>query len=479
MRLSRFIVSCGSRFAVLSLPAVLLAVSPSAVLAQPAPEVAAETWSGSVELPGGAVLEFNISITRGDEPSATIDIPAQGALGVPLEVVSLDGDAVVLRIPAPANAEISGTIGDDGTLAGTLKQAGLEFPFSMTRDPNARPALNRPQLPQPPFPYLSEDLVISNPDAGVELAGTLTIPDGAGPFPAAVLVSGSGPQDRDESLAGHKPFLVLADDLTRHGIAVLRFDDRGTGASTGDFASAVTDDFVTDALAAVRAAARDPRIDPARIGIIGHSEGGVVAPMAAVRDDGVAYVVLLAGTAIAGGDVLAGQQAAIMRASGADEETVTAVHDGMVGIVKSIRAGDTEALEAGLRGLLTRQLPGADEKTIDEALGPQVGFFSSPWMRRFVDLDPSVALRGLGVPVLAISGSHDLQVLPADNAGPMRDALEAAPTSDVTILVLPGLNHLFQDAPTGSPAEYGQIEETFSPKALGIVSSWITQRFGY
>ena len=438
---------------------------------------AAESWTGEVELPGGALLEFALSITRGEEPAATIDIPSQGAIAMPIEVVRIEGDEYELRLPAPANADIVGRINDAGELTGVLKQAGMEFPFTMTRQAEAEAGPARPQHPEAPFPYLSEDFSFRNDFAGIELAGTLTIPEGSGPFPAAVLVSGSGPQDRDETLVGHKPFWVIADHLTRRGIAVLRYDDRGTAASGGDFASATTDDFAADALAALHALQADTRIDPLRIGIIGHSEGGIVAPIAAAQDHGVAYAVLLAGTGVNGGEVIRSQQVAMAQASGAPDEAVRALDTGLREIVSAVRTADRVTIEENLRRALVYQNPGMDDATLEQVLAGQVGFFSSGWMRRFVEIDPADVLRRMNIPVLAVSGSLDLQVLPEINVEPMRRALESAPTDDVTILVYPELNHLFQEAQTGLMSEYATIEETFSPRVLEMMSDWIAQRF--
>jgi len=436
---------------------------------------ASEAWTGSATLPGGAELGFTITLKRGESPSATIDIPTQGAIGIPLEVISLEGDSVLLRIPAPANAEIAGTINDQGELAGMLKQAGMEFPFKMSRSSGA-PELARPQHPEPPFPYTVEAVTFDNEPAGVTLAGTLTLPEGDGPFPAAVLISGSGPQDRDETLVGHKPFLVLADHLTRAGVAVLRYDERGVGESSGDFSTALTDDFADDALAGVAFLKDDPRIMTDRVGLIGHSEGGLVAPMAAVSDTSVAYIVLLAGVGLEGGEILVTQQVAMTRVGGSDEIART-VGQHMRAMVEAMRSGDDPGMATALRAVLRAQMIGATDQQVDDTLAQQIKVFGSPWMRRYVEINPADFLAGVSQPTLAMFGSLDLQVLPTINAEAVRAALASAPTDDVTIVTLPGLNHLFQTAQTGSPSEYTTIEETFNETALELVSSWITQRF--
>jgi len=436
---------------------------------------ATESWTGAATLPGGAELGFSIHITRGDEPTATIDIPTQGAMGIPLEVVSVDGDSVLLRIPAPANAEIAGTVNDQGELAGMLKQAGMEFPFKMSRS-SAPTGPVRPQHPEPPYPYVVEEVAFENTGAGVTLAGTLTLPEGDGPFPAAVMITGSGPQDRDETLVGHKPFLVIADHLTRAGVAVLRYDERGVAESTGDFATALTDDFADDALAAVAFLQSDDRIDNERVGLIGHSEGGLVAPMAASSDPSVAFIVMLAGLGVDGGEILVSQQIALTGAGGTPEMART-VGEKMRVMVDALLADDPDGARDPLRVVLRTQMVGATEDQVDATFAQQIGMFTSPWMMRFVELDPAESLSRVTQPTLALFGGLDLQVVSDINAPRMRDALDRAPTEDVTIVTFPGLNHLFQTARTGSTSEYAMIEETFSEGALSLMTSWITQRF--
>jgi len=462
----------------LTLLAALLAAAPA--LAQGSQtDAQKEVWSGATELPGGGKLELSITINRGDEPRATIDIPAQGAVGVPLEIVSLEEDSFALKIPAPANALFEGSLNDDGEMTGVLKQAGMEFPFTLTRAEDGAPTgPPRPQHPEPPFPYDAEDVEIENAEDGVTLAGTLTLPEGDGPFPAAVLLSGSGPQDRDETLVGHKPFLVIADHLTRNGIAVLRYDDRGFGASTGDFASAVVDDFVTDALAARDFAADHPRIDPGAVGLVGHSEGGLVAPMAAAQNPDIAFIVCLAPVGVPGDEVLVSQQVALTRAAGAPQNVADQVGDAMQRVVDAIKAGgDRDAVRAPLRDVLALQNPAATPDSLDAIVDSQIGFFASDSMARFIEIDPADYFEQLAQPVLALFGEIDRQVVESVNVPPIDRALDRAPTGDVTILVYPGLNHLFQTAASGSTQEYAQIEETFSPKALEALSSWINARF--
>jgi len=248
------------------------------------------------------------------------------------------------------------------------------------------------------------------------------------------------------------------------------------GESSGDFSTALTDDFADDALAGVAFLKNDPRIMTDRVGLIGHSEGGLVAPMAAVSDTSVAYIVLLAGVGLEGGEILVTQQVAMTRVGGSDEIART-VGQHMRAMVEAMRSGDDPGMATALRAVLRAQMIGATDQQVDDTLAQQIKVFGSPWMRRYVEINPADFLAGVSQPTLAMFGSLDLQVLPTINAEAVRAALASAPTDDVTIVTLPGLNHLFQTAQTGSPSEYTTIEETFNETALELVSSWITQRF--
>ena len=346
--------------------------------------------------------------------------------------------------------------------------------------------MNRPQEPQPPFPYTVESVRFEGGESEVILSGTTTIPEGEGPFPAVVLVSGSGPQDRNEELLGHKPFLVLADALTRRGILVLRYDDRGVGQSTGDFEAGTTLDFADDAQAAVEELAG--RYDVTSIGIIGHSEGGLIAPIVADASDDVDFVVLLAGPSVSGADVLAHQNGLIVAVSGADEAAATAYADSMRAVLADIVAipldraiSDAEraSVVAHMRAVVDA-LPeegqlqfGADTEAREHTTETLIDTVTSPWMRYFLAYDPGPALRALDVPALGVFGSTDLQVDPVQTAEPMREALSESARREWDVRVFAGLNHLFQTAETGSPTEYAEIEETMSPVVLEAVADWI------
>jgi len=306
----------------------------------------------------------------------------------------------------------------------------------------------RPQNPVKPYPYREEEVAFDNPAAGIRLAATLTIPPAAGRLPAVLLITGSGPQDRDESLKGHRPFLVLADYLTRMGIAVLRADDRGSGKSGGNFATATTADFATDAEAAVAYLKKRPEIDPGRIGLVGHSEGGGIAAMVAARNRNVAFIVMMAGWALPGDEILAEQVLRIGEADGMshqEAEKNAADERDVLTLVKEGKSDDV--IEKKLREKLASGLP-------DAQVAAQVRGLRAPWLRYFLGYDPTTALKKITCPVLAIDGDKDLQVSAAENLPVIRKALEAAGNANFEVVELPGLNHLFQTAGTGSPSEY-------------------------
>jgi fermentation-respiration switch protein FrsA (DUF1100 family) len=315
-------------------------------------------------------------------------------------------------------------------------------------------------------------VVYQNKSAGVELAATLTIPQGKGPFPAVVLITGSGPQDRDEALFGHRPFLVLSDYLTRKGIAVLRADDRGVAKSTGNFALATTADFATDTEAGIAYLKTRPEIDVHKIGLIGHSEGGAIAPMVAARNRDVAFIVMMAGTGVPGDAVIAEQTKLRLEANGvssAEAEKQGATELEILTLVKQEK--DPIAAEKKLHEKLSGQVT-------DAQLGATIQTLNSPWMRYFISFDPATALAKVSCPVLALNGSKDVQVSPSQNLPAIRKALEAGGNKHFEIAELLGLNHLFQTTKTGSPNEYAQIEETIAPVALDKIASWIlTQNF--
>jgi len=370
------------------------------------------------------------------------------------------------------------------SLVGEWRQSGLAMPLALGRTGKA-PELRRPQDPRPPYAYDTLEVAYPNPAApGVTLAGTLTTPRGPGPFPCAVLITGSGPEDRDEAVFGHRPFRVLADHLTRAGIAVLRADDRGVGKSTGKFSTATSEDFASDVLAGIEFLRGRHEIDRRRIGLIGHSEGGLIAPMVATRSRQTAFIVMMAGPGLPGDSILMLQSAAMRRTIGVSEEAIgreMAVSRRMYAL---LRGGDSAGVAVASRELVRLQLAALPEAQREAAGDPDklaagaLRQLLSPWMRFFATYDPRPALSRLACPVLAINGSKDLQVPPRENLAAIRAALEAGRNRDFTVKALPGLNHLFQTCETGGAWEYAQIEETIAPAALKEMSDWILGHAG-
>lgn len=430
------------------------------------------TWLGTLD--AGAIklrVLFKI-VNTADGLTAKMQSPDQGPSWITASSVTRNNGTLTIEMKTIGGV-FEGKIAPDlGSIDGTFTQMGNPLPLVIKRvKDQSELERRRPQNPVKPYPYREEEVTYTNKAAGNTLAATLDLPNGKGPFPAVLLISGSGPNDRDESLLGHKPFLVLSDYLTRKGIVVLRADKRGVGKSTGDLGKATTADFASDAEAGVAWLKTRPEVDRHKIGLIGHSEGGIVAPMAAVADSSVAFVVMMAGSGVPGDQVIPEQVRLIAEANGeskekADEEAVAER--------ESLTAVETEKDPKALEHLLGVKL--AAEGMPDAQIAAQIKAATSPWFRFFITYDPATALRKLTVPVLVLNGSLDLQVPPAQNLPAIRKALEEAGNKHFEVDELPGLNHLFQTAKTGSPSEYAEIEETMSPVALDKIATWILKQ---
>jgi pimeloyl-ACP methyl ester carboxylesterase len=462
---------------------VCLLVSAITAAAEPPGYTLEGAWQGTLAIaPAGFKLRivFKVAVEADGSLSALMDSPDQGAYDIAVDRVSLEDGIVKFEVDVAAGY-FEGTLSDDGsTIEGEWHQSGQDLALTLEHSDEAL-VLNRPQEPQEPFPYKVEEVDYSNEAAGITLAGTLTFPEGEGPFTAAILISGSGAQDRDEFILGHRPFLVLADHLTRNGIAVLRVDDRGVGGSTGDHLEATSEDFAGDVLAGVAYLKTREEIHPGRIGLIGHSEGGIIAPMAAARSDDVAYIVLMAAPGLIGEDLLYLQAERIAAAGGIDADIVERNRAIQSDIFTILRQDiDDAAMEERLTAVFReayealpeeeREASGFDP---DEYFKARVANVLNPWFRFFLTYDPAPTLGEVRCPVLAVTGENDLQAPPEPNLAIIGEALNAGGNQDVTIMELPGLNHLFQTSETGAPSEYGQIEETMSPMLLDAVTEWI------
>lgn len=434
-------------------------------------------WGGTLQM-GKMRLPIAFSIERdsnGAGPIAYLDVPKQGLRHYRLET-TFNADSLLLRVTARAfGMEYSGHCGKD-SIRGVFSQNGLNLPLALGRISDSVQVPKRPQTPKPPFPYHSEEVEFYNRKQNVRLSGTLTLPKAGYKGAVAVLVSGSGQQDRDETLFEHKPFLVWADCLTRAGIGVLRYDDRGVGGSTGDVANATSYDFSLDAEAAVRYLRKRGF---STVGIIGHSEGGMIAPMVAARDAKLGFIVLLAAPGIPCDSLLLLQQRAIAQAEGYPENRIESLLQTNRQLYVLLRSDMCETALRDSMLYLFRLSLGSDfpedafENPVqEESVQNQVNMLLTPWFRYFVSYDPASALRKVRCSVLALNGSKDVQVLAEPNMQGIRQALENAGNRNFSLEIIPGLNHLFQQCAECTLAEYAEIEETVNEQALKAVVSW-------
>jgi len=448
---------------IVSLVAVLFAVMACSSGSDDEPETVAGHWHGSIEIPN-APLEVGIEFTGPD--SGTIDIPTQSIRGFELGDVRTDPADVGFTMPGiPGDPVFKGALDrESGRITGDFTQMGQSISLSLAPGEIAEPG--RPQEPRPPFPYRAEDVSFASGD--ITVAGTLTTPEGDGPFPAVVLITGSGAQNRDEELFGHKPFLLIADTLTRAGYAVLRTDDRGVGGTGGDLNVADYDILAGDATAGIGYLRSRPDIDPAKVGLFGHSEGGYLAPLVAARpDSNVAFAILMASPSVPGADVLIEQTRAILTQSGLPAEEIDKEVAATTVMAELLRAGDIEGAQAAYQRRMA-DMP-EEMREAAEASSPITPYYAS-----FVAYDPAPALSASNIPVLAFYGDKDLQVLSTQNEPPARELLARNP--DATVHVFAGLNHLMQPATTGALDEYHSIETTIDPQVLTFVTEWLTDR---
>jgi len=438
-------------------------------------------WVGVLKIQAGMQLHVVFNITKSDKGyTTTMDSPDQGAKGIPVTGTTFENAKLKLEIPA-AHIEYNGELTGD-SVTGTFQQGGLKLPLNLSKKHGETQA-KRPQEPLKPYPYYSEEVTIKNEKANITLAGTLTLPKKEGIYPVVILITGSGPQNRDEELFGHKPFLVISDYLTRNGIAVLRYDDRGTAHSTGDFKTATTLDFASDVESAIAYLKTRKDINNKKIGLMGHSEGGVIAPIVASKSKDVSFIVLLAGTGIRGDKLLLLQQELIAKAMGLHDTEIAkmvASNKKIFDIV--VNTTNPDSLKSKLRiavkdAIAQNQESKKSKETMDDAaMESQVSQLTSPWMQFFIKYNPSDALAKVKCPMLAVGGEKDLQVPVKENLPAIESALKKGGNKQVTTKAFPNLNHLFQECKTGLPGEYATIEQTFSPIVLDEVTKWILLR---
>lgn len=434
------------------------------------------SWLGQVDTLGIKLrIAFHISEKTG-VIITKMDSPDQNSFGNPANKTSITNNNIVIEFPL-MGAKYEGNLNND-ELTGIFYQSGIELQLLLKRFNGELSAPKRPQTPVAPFPYSEKEVTIKTVDEKVKLSGTLTIPAGKGPFPAVVLISGSGPQNRNEELMGHQPFFVLADYLSRNGIAVLRYDDRGVGKSTGNFAKATTFDFAEDAGAAWVFLSKQKKIDKTKVGLLGHSEGGLIAPIVASKNKDIDFIVLMAGPSVPGSVIIPDQQELIMRVSGTTSEKEIAQHIKLNQLIVNYVSEHSNSKTLNVD--LTSKIEGwVDELgyTVPKSLSKKsfakqtAQSYTEDWMKTFIIISPADYLKDVSCPVLALFGENDLQVSVRANLEAMQQLLQFNTHS--TIKTFAGLNHLFQTSETGSPSEYQLIEETLSPTFLEYTHQWI------
>lgn len=429
-------------------------------------------WNCLLKVPGGQLrLILHIQQKAGGL-SSTMDSPDQGAKGLPIAETSFENGILKIK-SAQMGLEYEGKFAENGqTINGNFKQGGQVFPLVLSREIVEKAKLVRSQTPVQPYPYYSEDVTFANKAANISLAGTLTLPKKEGVYPVVVLITGSGPQNRNEEIAGHQPFLVLADELTKNGIAVLRYDDRGVAKSSGDFKTATTQDFASDVESALAYLKTRKEINPKKIGLIGHSEGGLIAPMVAANHKEVSFIVLLAGPGVPISDLILLQKEQIERQMGVSEAEINKgqeIFKGAYHKILNAKAND-EALKVDLNNYFKTSFgAGMNDKDIQTITNQLLG----AWWFQFIRTNPAQYLKKVKCPVLALNGGTDLQVSAKENLAGIKMALQKTGNQKVTLKELPKLNHLFQESEMGAVSDYGIIEQTISPIVLTEIRNWI------
>ena len=432
-------------------------------------------WKGVIQAGGRAftfVFTFSTDAQKGIQGS--LDLPEQDEQNIPVDKITITGNKIHLDM-SKIQREFEGEISPDNKkiVGFYVRSNGTRLPLTLERTDSAF-SMKRPQMPQPPYPYKEETVVILNADDQTKLAGALTIPDGTGPFPAVVLISGSGAQDRDETISGHKPFLVLADFLARRGVAALRCDDRGAGESGGEHLAATTAVRAADVGWMIDYLLTRKGIDRKRIFLLGHSEGSVIASRVASRNPLVAGIILLGAPGLSIEENLYLQNALIRKAEGASDGAIAQANilqRRIFSVVKEVL--DDEEARAKLRGIYSsnmyERLTDSQKKSIDE----RIATLLTPYFRDIIKCDPAVALSKVSCPVLAIIGEKDLQCPPKENIPALEKALRAGENRNFRVIEMAGLNHLLQTSTSGAMSEYASIEETISPQALTAISDWL------
>lgn len=475
---------CRSRIALIAL-ILLMSVAANAG-AQPS---MAGRWEGGITVLGGRLIIIVVLTDDANAFKGTIDVPQQGGKGLPLTNLRVEPTKIHFEFGAGAgSATFDGEL-KDGVISGKFEQAGITGTFDLKRpDPGAKPESGAaPPAPVAPPPYKEEEVTLKS--GAVTLAGTLSLPASGKPGPAVVMITGSGAQNRDEEIFGFRPFWVIADYLTRHGIAVLRCDDRGVGGSTGSTVQSTPADFADDALAGVRYLQGRPEVDKTRVGLMGHSEGGMVAPMLAARVSDIAFIILMSGPGLTGEQIMLAQSELVGRPAGRTDEQIRRNQEIQRKMFASARSGtgwnEVEAMiRVELKAVVDampeaqRKALGDQEKFVAARVNGQLASAQSPWFKFILDFDPATVLEKVRCPVLALFGEHDVQVPAGPNRAAMERAFARGGFKNYRIEVFPRANHLYQDSDTGGVNEYARLKKEFVPGFLDLVGSWIIAQPG-
>lgn len=440
------------------------------------------TWEGKMNAGVELRMIFHISQDASNNYLVTIDCPEQGLKDVKANSVMLNTDSIRLEI-SQFGASYSGKKSSDSLITGTLVQ-GMSFPLNIKKITKVV-VKNRPQTPVAPFPYKSEDIIYTNKDKSITYGATITIPSGKGPFPAALLLTGSGQQNRDEEILGHKPFAVIADHLTKNGFIVLRVDDRGVGQTTGKRFISTTRDFANDAIVGLNYLKNRNEVNKNMVGLIGHSEGGMIAQILAAERKDISFVVMLSGPGEKTMKVMNDQNEAMLLKSGMPKEFITSYMALYKNILNTVITSDSLSMKGNVKNVVNTWVeqtqPNAvvattgirDENSKTNFIDQFVSQVGHPWFKYFLSYDPAPYIRKMSAKVLALNGSKDIQVISKTNLQGIEAALKKSKSKSYEVKELEGLNHLFQDCKTCTVQEYDLIEQTISPKLLDTMTEWL------
>ncbi len=444
------------------------------------------TWAGALSGVQNLRMGFNVSGHKESKPVATLDVPAQGAKDIPCDTVIIDGDSIHIKV-VKVNGRYDGKLAEVNRIDGQWTQNGMSLPLVLDRR-EGRVQLNRPQTPKGPFSYNSEDVLFYNAIKSIEYGATITTPRDDKQHPALILISGSGPQNRDEELFQHKPFAVLADHLTKQGYVVLRIDDRGVGKTTGDRSKATSEDFAEDVMAAIEFLKKRKEVDKKKIGLYGHSEGGLIAQLVASRSKDIDFIVLMAAPGVQVIQAMAEQNAALMKTMRLSEEKANQYAELYTTIMKGLTtATSRDAAEKHVNKTLNDWIAKTDKTTVQATTGITdedskekfayefTKLYDNKWMMYFMQYDPKPVLEKLDCKVLALNGDKDIQVISRSNLEGITKALANSKSKVHEVREIEGVNHLFQECNSCTVQEYGQLEQTIKPEVLEIVTTWLNQ----